>query len=227
MKGIKLMLITLLMFISIFSIGFASWIIQEPEYSSTSGSIQVDDSRDNTYVVFGNIAGIEYTKNGFVKEKVNGEYEEKNKITIPVTIQLNTFKQDFDPNGENDNLELKVRFTLKLSEALESNDELIKDIFNDKYFSKVSVLENNDEIEFTNSFDANGYELYVDITFALGGKVEDILQKEYKLVFELNGGNMAKDKLFTDEKSPFTNANASNEATSHVFDIQSMMTVNP
>ena len=99
MREMRLVLITLLMFISIFSIGFASWIITEPEISYSSNSIRVDNAVNEQFVLFGNKKDevLKYTKNGFVKDVIITKddegndvvnYVERNKITIPTTIEI-------------------------------------------------------------------------------------------------------------------------------------------
>ena len=268
MREMRLVLITLLMFISIFSIGFASWIITEPEISYSSNSIRVDNAVNEQFVLFGNKKDevLKYTKNGFVKDVIITKddegndvvnYVERNKITIPTTIEIDKFKLAFDPNNENESLVLKVRLTLKLTDELQSMDLTKHSLFWNE------GQEERDRFISVQCLPSEGFEnakqsgdpvitylpegIQIDLKFDLKTNNETTLEKykdhKYDLVFTFDGSKMryyhyyeTNEKgditskiynFFTAADSPLTNVDADEDGGSHIFDIQSLLTVNP
>ena len=184
-------------------------------------------------------------------------YVERNKIKIPTTIEIDKFKLAFDPNNENESLVLKVRLTLKLTDELQSMDLTKHSLFwnegqeeRDRFISVQCLPSEGFENAKQSGDPVITYlpeGIQIDLKFDLITNNETTLENykdhKYDLVFTFNGSKLryyyyyeTNDKgdiiyktynFFTAADSPLTNVDEDEDGGSHIFDIQSLLTVNP
>jgi len=136
MKRIKLhfYLSMFLATLSLFSVGFASWVASDNAIVSTSGMIVVDDVlRHNNYITCGSgcITKFSYFKTGFVDE--NGNISTTGTIKTDLTIKIDNCKNKFaDCNTLEVNLNLESEFIsifnnpgISLSVEIKNGDQTI------------------------------------------------------------------------------------------------------
>lgn len=100
----------ILAFLSIMSVGFASWVTANDSSFSFNGSIVVDDIQDNNnYITCNNLKIFKYFKTGFVDE--NNEIVKNGSISFDLVINNKNCKTKFTDSTD-----------LEISLQLESNN---------------------------------------------------------------------------------------------------------
>ena len=172
-------LIVILMFINLISIGFSAWNIvgTSPSNNDYSGTLEASDIVTSDFI--NNVAitkKLRYSKYGFIGD--NG-----NKMTVKVDINLADCQRYLVGD--------KIRFALDLKYSTLIDTSL--DIF--KYIESTNVTANNDNYEVTKKeYQNNNYLIYIVIPYK---EIDlDELSFDIEYVFENN------DILFENNDSP-------------------------
>lgn len=188
-------IISILMFLSVFSLGFASWTIaHELEPIDISGSFQVDDVKRDNYVTIEITEGPKSNQDGFFTSDDN----QRNKIKMNVTIDIVSFMELF---ANQDVKSVQVSFTL----AYAANVTASTTVFN---YLTTSVTQDGKEV--IHSFTKENYQPI--LTINLSGEALSS-NPTFEIVFAFENVDAS---YFTSSISPFTQSGSIFTVTSRL-----------
>mgnify|MGYP004561749877 FL=1 len=173
----------ILAFLSIMSVGFASWVTANDSSFEINGSIIVDDVRSNNEYLECDetqIEVFEFFKTGFVSN--DGEIIDTGEIYIPFTVKVNNCRDEFKNSSK---LEIVLNFTT-------TNMNLF---VNDPLNMSIVLKNNNDEIIKTIASTKDGL-----LSFEISGLQTISNNIDYKLYYQFTKNEI--EKTFKDDVYP-------------------------
>lgn len=182
MKKSHTFIICILMFFSIFSVGFASWTIVFNPETVAKGTIETDTVEKNNYITFAITEGPKSNQDGFF----TSDSGQRNKIKLDASIDLVSFMSIFSNGAVNS---VQASFVLTYAENVTASTTVFE-------YIKTTVTMNEETVE-------HNYQIINNqptLTINLSG---DILttNPNFEIIFAFENLDAS---YFTSSISPFT-----------------------
>lgn len=192
-RDFKILGLTILMLISLFSVGFASWTISYSYTVSVDGSFEVNDAISSSeFIEIETVEVLQYTKSGFI-----GSDKTRDSLIISGTVNLDKCRLSFSSSSK-----IQIELKLSYSSAISTTYDIFSNIESVNAYQKLPI---EHDLAINNEYNTNSYSISLSISPSI-----DEYKAEESFTFLISYNFKIDDiNYFTDEASPLSKSNAS------------------